>query len=295
LADRVKVSIIIITYNSGDVLSKCLDKLKTAIAKISSELIIVDNNSDENPTDQIKQHFPDARIVINDENYGFGRSCNQAAALAGGEYLLLLNPDALLDEDAIEKLIDVYESKPGVGQVVPRIRFPSGRYFPTCRNFPTIWNTIFSRGSFLFRLFQIKSSSKSDKYEYTIMRSMPNVTPVPAISGTIVLIRKKIFDEVGGFDERFFMYMEDTDLSLRILDAGYQNLYVPAAGAVHYWRQGSDTSSRRRDLMHHRSFWKYFTKHHPGVFTFLILPFLLILNYLIILIIPQKKLSEVDK
>jgi hypothetical protein len=118
------------------------------------------------------------------------------------------------------------------------------------------------------------------------------VTTVPAVAGTMLMIRNELFRLHRGFDSRFFMYMEDTDLCYRMHRAGCRNLFVPQAGAVHKWGKGSKTGRFKRNWMHHVSVWKYFKKHSFGIFTILVLPFLLGGNLLLVTIFPFLQRQE---
>lgn len=252
-------------------------------------MIVVDNGSADETLAHLRQLRPDAKIIENRKNIGFGRACNLAAQSAGGEYLLFLNPDAVLDPLSLDHLVEAHRSRSRVGFVVPRLRFPDGVFQPSCRQLPTINNMIFSRGSvmarFLDRLLPVES-------RYTLP-DFDKVTAVPAIAGTVALIRRDLFLAVKGFDPRFFLYVEDTDLCARLGQSGYEHLYVPLAGAMHQWGRGSAAGQFTRIFRHHMSMWKYFLKHFPNGFSVILLPILLLVNAVVSLFfLPPRRAAR---
>jgi len=270
-----KVSIVIVTHNSAPALTGCLASLHHAIEGIESELVVIDNGSDDDSPEQIKHQFPHAKVVVNVKNRGFAAACNQALRETDGEFLLFLNPDVRLDSDCIECLRSVIQNDHKAGAVVPRMRNVDDSFQATCRRFPTIYNMAFSRGSILARSF-------GNSHIYTL-GDFRETTVVDAVAATVLMIRRSLHDRVGGFDERFFMYMEDTDLCLRLKSLGYRNYFVPGAGSVHDWGHGSNAGGSVRACRHHLSVWRYFLKHLPNGFSLLVLPMILVLNLLVVL------------
>ena len=273
ISDRV--SIIIVAHNSESVLPKCLHSVRAATAGGDHQVIIVDNDSHDNTRATVAELYPDALVLTQKRNLGFARACNVAAAAANGSYLLFLNPDVEMDSDALRVLRDTIEAEPRAGLVSARLRFPDGRFQPSCRKLPTLRNLLFSRGSFLGAL---ASGGRAGAYtlgDYTM------VAEVPAVAGTMFMVRSERFRELGGFDTRFFMYMEDTDLSRRMQRAGYINLFVPGAGGVHRWGASSPTGRLRRKWYHHRSVWQYFRKRGRPLTVWLVLPVCLTVNYVL--------------
>lgn len=279
------VSVIIVTHNSQPALDSCLEALVPALDGLSTELVVVDNNSDNDPTKSITDHFPHARIIRLDRNTGFGSACNRGARETEGTYLLFINPDVIVDTDAVRILLDTCRHDDKAGLVAGRLRFPDGSFQATCRNFPTAGNLIFSRGSFLSKLFG--GSTSGDKHRYTLP-DYDRTTHVPAVAGTLLMVRRRLFEKAGGFDERFFMFMEDTDLSLRIHRAGYHNVFVPEAGGIHHWGTGSSASRFKRTWRHHYSLWQYFLKHEPNAFALFVLPLFLLANVVLVSILPHR-------
>ncbi len=273
IAESKKLSVIVVTFNSLPVVSACLTNLRTALKDIDHELILVDNASAQEPLSSAREIFPDCISVMNNSNVGFAAACNRGAGAASGELLLFVNPDVLCDADSIVNLQREYALREKVGVLGARMRFVDGSFQATCRNFPTISNLLLSRGSFLGQLFGHGQSYTLPDYAET--------TAVPAVAGTMMLIERQLFKLIGGFDRRFFMFMEDTDLCLRLSRSDYCNYFVPAAGGTHAWGQGSDAGRLRRNWYHHISVWRYFLKHVPNGFSIIWLPLLLTVNFIL--------------
>ncbi len=282
---EINISIIIVTFNSLPALTDCLAHLQEAVRRINRELIIVDNNSTDNSPSVAKNFWPDVRLIINRKNLGFASACNQGAKEAQGEYLLFVNPDVFVDSNCIEEFLRFIYDKEKVGTIGGRLRWPDSIFQPTSRNLPTISNILLSRGSVLGRFF--RSSGR-----YTLPDSAVPAE-VPAVAGTLLIIRKSMFEKVGRFDSNFFMYMEDTDLCKRLNMLGLSNYFLPSAGAVHEWGKGSSAGSIHRKWYHHRSVYRYFRKHRKGLATLTILPVMLAINFvftsLLDSIFPSKK------
>ena len=262
------VSIILVTCNSAESLAGALPALASEIARCGfpCEMIVCDNASRDSSVELVREMFRESVIVSQGRNLGFAAGCNRAAERARGDLLLFLNPDVILDSGALTELVNAHSRLPDVGAVAGRMRNPDGSFQPTCREFPTALNLFGSRGSALGKLFSFLSYTLPDYSE---------ITAVPAAAGTCLLLQREFFERLGGFDERFFMYMEDTDLCFRIAEAQKRVYFLPNAGGVHSWGAGSRASRRERERWHSESVLLYFKKHHPGVFSSLFLPLLL--------------------
>ena len=270
---EINLSIIIVTFNSLPVLKECLAHLKEAVKRINYELIIVDNNSTDNSPSEAKNFKPDIRLIVNRKNLGFASACNQGAKESKGEYLLFVNPDVFVDSHCLEEFLKFIYDKEKVGAVGGRLRWPDGIFQPSCRNLPAISNLVCSRGSVFGRFF------RSSGYYTLPDAAVP--TEVPAVAGALLMIRKKVFEKVGRFDSKFFMYMEDTELCKRLNMIGFSNYFLPAAGAVHEWGKGSLAGSFKRKWHHHLSVYRYFRKHKKGAAALTILLVMLTANFLI--------------
>lgn len=252
-----RISIIIVTYNSLPHLQGLLASIGVYPPQDSHEIIVVDNAS----TDQTAQwclYAPlDIRLVINDENRGFAAAANAGAEMAKGELLLFCNPDLRWTSPVADRLAEFLKKHPSCGAAAARMTFPDRSFQPTCRNFPTFVNIWFSRGSLLPRFLNPPGKA----FQYTL-GDYDRPARVDAAAATCLMVPRSIFDRRGGFDERFFMFVEDTDFCGRLADAGYETWFVPAATAIHFWG-GSSSDRRAVSRYHAQSIKEYFKKHYP--------------------------------
>jgi GT2 family glycosyltransferase len=286
---EIKVSAIVITCNSAEFITTSLEALQKEINSTGGEIIVFDNNSGDDTIAAIKSQFPEPVLIESERNIGFAAACNRASEIAKGEYLFFVNPDLVLDNGALKELIRAINDGPSAGAAVGRMRNPDGNFQPTCRNLPDIKNLIFSRRSVFGK--RNKSFSAGDRYT---LGDFNQITAVPAAAATCMLIKRDFFLKLGGFDRRFFLFMEDTDLSLRINLAGKKIYFVPGAGGTHHWGKGAKLSEWRRSGYHHISLWKYFLKHYPNGFSLFLLPILLSLNFILgsIMLLAKGKKDE---
>jgi len=265
------LSVIIVNYRVRYFLELCLHSVRRALAGIGpAEIIVVDNASGDGSVEALRLAFPGVRFVENRENVGFARANNQALRLAGGEYVLFLNPDTVLPEDFARLCLDFMRSGPpiggsgagqgdqhvsssrpggrGIGAVGVRMIDGSGAFLPESRRgFPSPW-VAFCKLAGLTALFP-RNRFFARYYLGGVPADKPH--PAPVLSGACMMARRSILGEVGGFDERFFMYAEDIDLSYRIEKAGYVNFYFPGTTIVHF--KGEST---QKDIRYIRMFYK---------------------------------------
>jgi GT2 family glycosyltransferase len=275
-SDPPIVSTVIVTHNSSAVLSDCLTALRAAVEHLPHELVVVDNASSDATTKLVERDWPGAILVENERNVGFAAACNWGAARADGGLLLFLNPDTALDSNSVAELRDVVIADPKIGLATGRVRHPDGVFQSTSRHFPTLGNLIFSRGSALRPLF-----GRDDSADRYTLSDADDVQPVPAVAATFMMTRRDLFIQLGGFDERYFLFMEDTDLSRRAVDRGYTNVFVPTAGAIHAWGKGSTIGRLRRRWHHHVSMWRYLRKYHNLLIAWVAAPPLLAANLVV--------------
>lgn len=256
--DTAQLSIIIVNHRSEDVLGDCLRAIGSSRHSFSLEIIIVDNPADSTAGSDFEEVNIPVKRFSSDRRLGFGAACNLGATSAGGDFLLFLNPDVQLSEEAIARLFETLQNNPKAGIVSGRLTDGEGVFQPSCRRFPSLDNLFFSRGSFLSRL------GGKTRREYTLP-DYDETTIVEAAAAAMMMMAKADFEQVGGFDESFFLYMEDTDLCRRMHALGRLTVYVPGAGGVHLWGHSTGRYRFRRIIWHHRSVWKYFVKHHSSI------------------------------
>lgn len=261
------LSVIIVNYQVRYFLELCLHSVVRALEGIgAAEVIVVDNASGDGSVEALRPLFPAVRFIVNTENLGFARANNQGLGLAQGEFILFLNPDTVLAEDFASLCLDFLRATPRVGGLGVRMIDGSGRFLPESRRgFPSPW-VAFTKLAGLSGIFP-RSRVFASYYLGHLDAHSPH--PAPVLSGACMLVRRAILAEVGGFDERFFMYAEDIDLSYRLEQAGYVNYYFPGATIVHF--KGEST---RKDARYIRLFYKamsqfrrkHFRRGLPAVF-----------------------------
>lgn len=273
-AHGAALSVVIVNHYSEDVLGDCLAALAAGGPAQGLEIILVDNPARDNaPAFPIPAGLTVRRVVAG-ERLGFSAACNLGAAEAGGRFLLFLNPDVCVARPAPTKLMTALTEHRHVGAAVGRLITPEGRFQPSCRRFPTAARLTLSRGSILGRMIRPKTGP------YTLPDySVP--TEVEAAAAAMMMLRKEVFERIGGFDPGFFMYMEDTDLCYRLREGGYATLYVPEAEGVHLWGHSTARYRFRRLIWHHRSVWRYFVKHRAAGASRLVLAPALVANCLL--------------
>jgi N-acetylglucosaminyl-diphospho-decaprenol L-rhamnosyltransferase len=240
------LSVVIISYNVKFFLEQCLCSLKKAIEGSHltdghTEVFIVDNASSDGSLEFLIPLFPSFHFISNNENMGFAKANNQAASQCMGEYVLFLNPDTILAEDSLELCLSLFKSVPDAGAVGLHMIDGAGNYLKESkRGFPT------PRASF-FKIIGLASLLPRSKFfsEYYMGYLHENSThAVDVLSGAFMMIKKKVFDLAGGFDEQFFMYAEDIDLSFRVRLAGFQNYYLSKTTIIHFKGESTRKDSR---------------------------------------------------
>lgn len=218
----MKLSIVILNYNVQHFLELCLRSVEAAITNIDAEIIVVDNNSKDGSCNMVKALFPKVNLIENKKNLGFSKGNNIGVLKAKGEYLCILNPDTVVAEDTFSKILNFSDSKENLGILGCKLINGSGEFLPESkRNIPKV----------NVALKKILGFSKS---YYANHLSKENIGKVDVLVGAFMLLKKEIYNEVGGFDEDYFMYGEDIDLSYKILKAGYNNYYYGGSTVIHY-------------------------------------------------------------
>lgn len=227
----MKLSVIIVNYNVRHFLEQCLVSVFKAIENLDAEIFVVDNVSKDDSVAMVKENFPQVQLIANTENVGFSKANNQAIKLSKGEYVLLLNPDTVVEEDAFEKCIAFMDKHPDAGGLGVKMIDGNGIFLPESkRGLPTP-SVSFYKIFGLSALFP--KSKKFAKYHLGYLKEN-ETNEIEVLSGAYMWMRKSVLDEVGYLDESFFMYGEDIDLSYRIILGGYKNYYLPSTRIIHY-------------------------------------------------------------
>lgn len=256
----MQLSIIIVNYNVKYFLEQCLCSVIKAVNNIESEIFVVDNNSSDGSRQFFKDKFPFVKFIWNRENIGFSKANNIAVKQVLGKYILFLNPDTLVSEDCFEKCIDFFESHKDAGALGIKMLDGSGKFLKESkRSFPSPI-TSFYKLSGLSKLFP--RSKIFSKYHLGDLDENQN-HEVDVLAGAFMMVPKNIIDSIGSFDEDFFMYGEDIDLSYRIKAAGFKNFYFAGSSIIHF----KGESTKRGGLNYVRLFYKamsIFARKHYG-------------------------------
>ena len=244
----MKLSVIIVNYNVKYFLEVCLHSVLRAAQSFEAEVIVVDNNSKDDSCSMVRTKFPSVIIVENKENLGFSKANNQGVAIAKGDYILFLNPDTVMPEDFFQKTITYMDAHPEAGAIGPRLIDGKGQFAPDSKKaFPSLSVAIFKTTG-INKVF--KNSSYFNKY-YAVHIGEWETAEVDVLSGCCMMVRTSLLGKIGGaFDEDYFMYCEDVDLSYRIQRSGHKNIYYPDATLIHY----KGESTRKATLSYVRIF-----------------------------------------
>jgi GT2 family glycosyltransferase len=234
------LSIIIVNYNVKEFLQNLLTSISKASTRLLVETIVVDNASDDDSVEMLKQYFPSVKLIENSKNLGFSKANNLGLKEAKGKYILLLNPDTLVSENTLEVMINFLRQHPESGMAGCKILNPDGTLQLACRrSFPGLW-TSFCKVSGLGTIFP--QSRFFARYNLTYL-SENKTYEVDAISGSFMMIRRELYEKIGGLDEQFFMYGEDLDWCYRTQKAGFKVYYVHSTQIIHYKGESTKRSS----------------------------------------------------
>lgn len=267
----VKLSVIIVNYNVQHFLEQCLYSVRHASKALAVETFVVDNNSVDGSVEMVREKFPEVKLIANTENLGFSKANNQAMRIATGEYVLLLNPDTLVEESTFEKVVAFMDAHPDAGGLGVMMLDGKGNFLPESkRGLPTPavafykifgFSKLFPRSK-RFGRYHLGFLDKNETHEIDIL------------SGAFMLMRKTALDKVGLLDEAFFMYGEDIDLSYRIQLGGFKNYYFPETRIIHYKGESTKKSSVNYVFVFYNAMVifakKHFSQKNAQLFSFLI-------------------------
>jgi GT2 family glycosyltransferase len=254
----VELSVIIVNYNVAYFLEQCLNSCLKAAEHADIEILVIDNNSVDGSEDMMREKFPDIPYIMNKENLGFSKANNQGMKMAKGRYVVLLNPDTVVEELTFRKTIDFMDAQPEAGGLGVRMLDGRGKFLPESkRGLPTPSVAFYK----IFGLSAIFPKSKTfGKYHLGYLDEF-QTHEVEILSGAFMLMRKSVLDEIGLLDEAFFMYGEDIDLSYRIVLAGYKNYYFPETRIIHYKGESTKKSSVNYVFVFYRAMVIFANKH----------------------------------
>ena len=255
----MKLSIVIVNYNVRPYLEQCLQSVQKALEGIEGEVFVVDNHSSDDSVEVVRNSYPWVHLIANDENMGFARANNLAIRQSEGEYVLLLNPDTVVESDTLRQVLQFMSDHPQAGGAGVMMHNADGTLAPESRRaVPTPWVAC------------LKMLGITRRY---YMSHLPWDKParIEVISGAFCFLRRKALDQVGLLDEDFFMYGEDIDLSYRLLKGGWENWYVPAS-IIHYKGRSTQKSDFRYVHVFYQAMFIFFRKHYSHLSLIYTLP-----------------------
>lgn len=271
------ISIIIVSYNTRDLLVSCLKSIEASQGALAIETIVVDNASTDGSRDEVRKDFPSVKLITNNSNPGFAAANNAGLKSAGGRYILLLNSDAELRRDSLKLLVDFMDSHPKTGAVGPRLVYSDGTTQPSADSFPNLMTDFlhlfgFRRlipGEAARRLAAPVLSRVGGKTVGTYFKTYSGgfePVEVDCVSGACLIVRAELIEKVGGLDPGFFMYMEDMDWCVRIKAAGALVFYLPEVEVIHHVGQSGEIDSDKAEnlLVERYKSRLYFFRKHRG-------------------------------
>mgnify|MGYP002638712354 FL=1 len=236
----MQLSIVIVNYNVKYFVEQCIHSIQKAVNGLTAEVFVVDNNSVDGSVRMIREKFPEVHLIENKDNKGFSKANNQAIKKAKGKYILILNPDTILEDDTLTKCVNFMDDHPDAGGLGVKMIDGKGKFLPESkRGLP-------SPSVAFFKMFGFSSLFPKSKLfnKYNLGYLDKNKThEVDVLAGAFMMVRKTVLDDIGLLDEEFFMYGEDIDLSYRITKAGYKNYYFPGTRIIHYKGESTKKSS----------------------------------------------------
>lgn len=266
-----KLSVIIVNYNVCYFLEQAIKSVLKAVGDLDLEIIVVDNNSVDGSVELVQKKFPEVILIANKQNVGFSKANNQAIRMAKGEYVLLLNPDTVVEEDTLVKSCQFMDNHPDAGGLGVKMVDGKGVFLPESkRSLPTP-KVAFYKISGLAALFP--KSKRFGKYHLGFLHE-DETNEIEVLAGAYMMLRKEALDKVGLLDEDYFMYGEDIDLSFRLTEGGYKNYYYPETRIIHYKGESTKKTSVNYVFVFYRAMIifaeKHFSKNKAQLFSFII-------------------------
>jgi GT2 family glycosyltransferase len=255
----LSLSIVIVSFNARDFLRRCLETVLPEARSVSADVIVVDNHSRDGSADMVWKDFPEVHLIANTMNLGYSAANNQGLRMSRADFAVLLNPDTEVRPGCFKALLDFMEAHPDVGACAPQLLNTDGSIQFSCRRFPGHHTALFSRFAVLTRLFP--NNRYSTAYLMTD-EGHDQERETDWLSGAAILVRRSALNQVGLFDERFFMYCEDVDFCYRLRQAGWRVCYVPRGQIVHHIGASSEKTPLRACWEHHRSMYLFYKKHY---------------------------------
>lgn len=254
----MKLSVVIVNYNVKHFLEQCLFSVMKSAQGIEAEIFVVDNNSVDGSCNMVREKFPRVKLIENKKNTGFSYANNQAILESKGEYILLLNPDTVIEESTLSKVLNFMDSHPDAGGLGVKMIDGKGHFLPESkRGLPTPMVAFYK----IFGLSKLFPKSKTFGRYHLGYLNKDEVNEIDVLAGAFMLLRKKTLEVTGLLDESFFMYGEDIDLSYRITRTGFKNYYFPDTAIIHYKGESTKKSSINYVLVFYKAMIIFAEKH----------------------------------
>ncbi len=275
---NMTLTIGIVNYNTKEDLKKCIKSILRNPPECTYQIIIVDNNSKDGSKRFLKSiDNKIVKYILNDKNMGFGKACNQIAKIQNSNYILFINPDVEICKNSIDRLIRFLKNNEKIGAATGKLLYPDGSFQLSCRRFPSIPRVLFGRESILRKIFPNNTVSK----EFLMTDLDYNKIQFPdCVRGAVMLFRTDVFKKIDGFDEKFFLYFEDTDICLRLRKSGYKIAFLPQAVFYHSLGGSTKKEELRSKIAINISMFYYIKKNMNYNFLLLYIVFIALITRL---------------
>lgn len=274
----MKLSIIVVSWNTRDILADCLESVYRHPPTDPFELVLVDNASSDGSAEMVKTRYPQVRLVESGSNLGFAQGNNLAVPMCVGEYILLLNPDTIVKPKALQALIDFLDTHPEAGAAGSMLLNPDGTLQPSCHPRPQLGRELWR----LLHFDSLKPYGRYNMYQWDLTKNRE----VDVLMGASLIVRKVILDQIGFLDGDYFMYSEEVDLCFRLQKAGWKLYYVPESKVIHLGGQSSKQVPTDMFLQLYLGKLKYFRKHYGPLAGFVYKVILYIAAFMRLLMTP---------
>jgi GT2 family glycosyltransferase len=263
----IDLSIVIVSWNTKEYLLPCLTSIFEKGQRMASEVILVDNGSYDESGSEVKKVFPSVHVIQNQENLGFAKAVNQGLQKASGRYVLLLNPDTQMKEEAIERLVSFMDAHSDVGVAGAQLLNADGSKQNSIANFPSLGTELLNK-SLLRWLFPKKFPGKERDY--------PEPVEVDSVIGACMVVRREAMEQVGLLDEDYFLFLEETDWCYRMKKAGWKIFHAPQAEVYHFQGKSAETEKKKAKVEYYRSRYHFFKKNRGNFQWFILLSGLMV-------------------
>ena len=291
----VDLSIVIVNWNTKKITLQCIKSIYSSKSKYISEIILVDNNSSDDSVCAIEKMFPEIKIIVNDKNFGFAKANNIGFSKCLGRYICIINSDTEVKLKTLNSMISFLDKNLDIGMLGPRTLNKNGSLMMTCRDFPSLLGFFFQAVG----ISKVFKKSRLIKGSFMTYFKHDSIRRVDVLSGSCMMVKKQAFDEVGGLDERFFIYGEDVDWCKRFNIAGWPVVFYPYAEIYHYSGSSSSVDPQRFSIEMLKASFQYCAKYFNNIsqYMFYILKMLhyifrLIQRIIIYCISPNKRIAN---